>query len=141
MKPNVIFYSLYGHIYRMAEAVAEGAREVEGADVGIYQVEETYTPEVLEKFGATEYKKAFEHIPVATLDKLAEADGVIFGTPTRFGMMIAQMRAFLDMTGASGQQAYSSVRWAVSSHPVPPSTEARSPLSSISTRPCCITAW
>jgi NAD(P)H dehydrogenase (quinone) len=58
MKVNVIFYSLYGHIYRMAEAVAQGAREVEGADVGIYQVEETYTSEALEKFGATEYKKS-----------------------------------------------------------------------------------
>lgn len=100
MKVNVVFYSLYGHIYRMTEAVAEGAREVEGVDVGIYQVPETYTPEVLEKFGAAEYKKAFEHIPVATLDNLAEADAIIFGTPTRFGMMIAQMRAFLDMTGS-----------------------------------------
>ncbi|MDW7731510.1 MAG: NAD(P)H-dependent oxidoreductase, partial [Methanolobus sp.] len=91
MKINVIFYSLYGHIYRMAEAVAEGAREVEGADVSVYQVEETYSPELLEKLGATEYKKMFEHIPVATIDNLSEADAIIFGTPTRFGMMIAQM--------------------------------------------------
>lgn len=100
MKVNVIFYSLYGHIYRMAEAIAEGAREVEGADVRLYQVPETYTPEVLEKLGATEYRKMFGHIPEATPDNLAEADAVIFGTPTRFGMMIAQMRSFLDMTGS-----------------------------------------
>lgn len=99
MKINVIFYSLFGHNYRMAEAVAEGAREVEGADVSIYQVQETFTPEILEKMGAAESKKSFSHIPVATVDNLAEADAIIFGTPTRFGMMPAQMRAFLDRTG------------------------------------------
>jgi NAD(P)H dehydrogenase (quinone) len=68
--------------------------------VRLYQVPETYTPEILEKLGATGYRKMFGHIPVATPDNLAEADAVIFGTPTRFGMMIAQMRAFLDMTGS-----------------------------------------
>ncbi|WP_406656201.1 NAD(P)H:quinone oxidoreductase [Methanolobus sp. ZRKC2] len=99
MKINVIFYSLFGHNYKMAEAVAEGAREVEGAEVGLYQVQETFTPEILEKMGATESKKMFSHIPVATVDNLEEADAIIFGTPTRFGMMIAQMRAFLDRTG------------------------------------------
>ena len=99
MKINVIFYSLYGHNYRMAQAVAEGAREVEGAEVGLFQVQETFTPEILQKMGATESKKSFEHIPVATVDNLTEADAIIFGTPTRFGMMTAQMRAFLDRTG------------------------------------------
>ncbi|WP_319508988.1 NAD(P)H:quinone oxidoreductase [uncultured Methanolobus sp.] len=99
MKINVIFYSLYGHNHKMAEAVAEGAREVKGVDVGLYQVEETFTPEILEKMGATEYKKKFGHIPVATIETLTEADAIIFGTPTRFGMMVAQMRAFLDRTG------------------------------------------
>ncbi|WMW23997.1 NAD(P)H:quinone oxidoreductase type IV [Methanolobus sediminis] len=99
MKINVIFYSLYGHNYKMAQAVAEGAREVEGAEVGLFQVQETFTPEVLEKMRATESKKSFEHIPVATVDNLTEADALIFGTPTRFGMMAAQMRAFLDRTG------------------------------------------
>lgn len=99
MKINIIFHSLFGHIYQLAEAVAEGAREVEGSDVNIYQVEETLSDEVLEKKGALESKKTFSHIPTATLDTLTEADGLIFGTPTRFGMMTAQMRTLFDATG------------------------------------------
>ena len=99
MKVNVIFYSLYGHIYRMAEAVAEGAREIEGAEVGLYQVEETLPGEVLEKMGAVEAKKQFATVPTATMDTLAESDAVILGIATRFGMMSAQMRAFLDQSG------------------------------------------
>lgn len=99
MKINVIFYSLYGHNYKMAEAVSKGAREIEGADVGLYQVQETFSSEILEKMGATEAKKSFEHIPVASVENLSEADAIIFGTPTRFGMMTAQMRTFLDRTG------------------------------------------
>ena len=99
MKINIIFHSLFGHIYKMAEAVAEGAREVEGADVNIYQVEETLSNDILEKKGALESKKSFSHVPTATLDDLSEADTVIFGTPTRFGMMTAQMRTYLDATG------------------------------------------
>jgi len=99
VKVNVIFHSLYGYVYRMAEAVAEGAREVAGVEVNVYQVPETLPGEVLAKMGAVEAKKAFAHVPEATLDHLAEAHPVIFGTPTRFGMMSAQMRAFLDRTG------------------------------------------
>jgi len=99
MKINIIFHSLYGHIYRMAEAVAEGARQVGGAEVKVLQVRETLPDDVLAKMGALETKKKFAHIPVATMDDLAQAHAVIFGTPTRFGMMSAQMRAYLDMTG------------------------------------------
>jgi NAD(P)H dehydrogenase (quinone) len=99
MKVSIIFYSLYGHIYRMAEAVAEGAREVKGAQASLYQVPETFTAEIVAKMGATEAKKKFAHVPVAGMPQLAEADCIFFGTPTRFGMMTAQMRAFLDMTG------------------------------------------
>jgi NAD(P)H dehydrogenase (quinone) len=103
VKVNIIFYSMYGHIYKMAEAVAAGAREVEGAEVGIYQVPETLTDEILEKMGAIETKKLFAHIPVLTRDMygeiLAGADALIFGTPTRYGMMTAQMRAVLDGVG------------------------------------------
>ena len=99
MKVNIVFYSMYGHIYRMAEAVAEGARQVSGAEVGLFQVPETLSSEILAKMGATEAKKAFAHIPVATMETLSKADAVIFGTPTRFGMMTAQMRSFLDATG------------------------------------------
>ncbi len=99
VKINIIFWSMYGHIYRLAEAVAEGAREVPGAQVKIFQVPETLSDEILAKMGAVETKKRFAHIPVATVENLAEADAVIFGTPTRFGMMSAQVRAFLDATG------------------------------------------
>lgn len=99
MKIHIIFHSLYCHVYRMAEAVAEGARQVSGAEVSLFQIAETLSPELLAKVGATEGKKAFAHIPVATMDALSEADAVIFGTPTRYGMMTAQMRSFLDATG------------------------------------------
>jgi NAD(P)H dehydrogenase (quinone) len=99
MKVNVIFYSLYGHIYQMAEAIADGAREVKGAEVSLYQVPETFSADIIAKMGATEAKKKFAHVPVADMPQLAEADCIFFGTPTRFGMMTAQMRGFLDRTG------------------------------------------
>ena len=98
-KIQVVFYSMYGHIYRMAEAVAEGAREVADTQVTLYQVAELMPEEALEKSGAMAARAAFAHIPVITPDQLAEADAVIFGTPTRFGNMCAQMRNFLDQTG------------------------------------------
>ena len=99
MKISIVFYSLYGHIYDMAEAVAEGAREIEGAEVELYQVEETFSSDILDKMGATESKNRFAQLPIATPQVLAESDAVIFGTAARFGMMTAQMRAFLDRTG------------------------------------------
>ncbi len=99
MKVLVVFYSLYGHIRQMAEAVAEGAREVPGAHVEIKRVPETLSPEIIEAMGATAAQKQMEDIPVATNDDLESADAIIFGTPTRFGNMIAQMRNFLDATG------------------------------------------
>ena len=99
MKVSVIFHSMYGHVFKMAEAVAEGAKLVEGANVGLYQVPETLSDEILHLMGAVEAKKQFAHVPLASMDILAESDAVIFGTPTRFGNMTAQMRAFLDATG------------------------------------------
>lgn len=99
MKILVVFYSLYGHIYRMAEAVAEGAKEVKGVDLELRRVPETLPKEVLEKMGAIEAQKAFAHIPICTVDELADADAIIFGTPTRFGNMCGQMRQFFDATG------------------------------------------
>lgn len=99
MKVHVIFHSLYGHIWKMAEAVAEGAREVKGAEVRVFQVQETLSEDILKMMNALEARKQFAHVPVATIDDLAVADAVIFGTPTRFGNMSAQMRAFLDSTG------------------------------------------
>lgn len=99
VKIQIVFYSMYGHIYRMAEAVAEGAKEVKDVDVGLYQVSELVPPDVLEKSGASKAKEAFAHIPLAKVDQLVEADAIIFGVPTRFGNMCAQMRNFLDQTG------------------------------------------
>ncbi len=99
VKVQVIFYSMYGHVYRMAEAVAEGAKQVPGAEVALYQVPELIPDEVLEKYGAKAARAAFAKIPVAKVDQLAEAHAIIFGTPTRFGNMAAQMRNFLDQTG------------------------------------------
>jgi len=99
MKVKVVFYSMYGHIYRMAEAVAEGVREVQGAEVQMLQVPELMPDDVLELSGAKQARSAFGHIPVAKPDDLADADAVIFGTPTRFGNMCAQMRNFLDQPG------------------------------------------
>ena len=100
MKIQIIFYSMYGHIYRMAEAVAEGAREVEGAEVALYRVPELVPEDILEKSGAKQAQEVFAHVPIATPEQLAEADGIFFGTPTRYGNMAAQMRNFLDQTGS-----------------------------------------
>ena len=99
MKALVVFYSTYGHIYRMAEAVAEGVKQVNGAEVELRRVPETLPEGVLEQMGAVDAQKAFSHIPVCSVDELAAADAVIFGTPTRFGNMCGQMRQFLDATG------------------------------------------
>jgi len=99
MKIQVVFYSMYGHIYKMAEAVADGARQVSGADVSIYQVQELVPEAALEKSGAKAARQAFAHIPIAQPNQLADADAILFGTPTRFGNMSAQMRNFLDQTG------------------------------------------
>ena len=96
---QIIFYSMYGHIYRMAEAVADGVKMVEGTDVAIYQVPELVPQNILEKIGAAKAREVFAHIPVANVEQLSEADAIIFGTPTRFGNMCAQMRNFLDQTG------------------------------------------
>ena len=99
MKVLVVFYSTYGHVYKMVEAIAAGAGEVAGAEVEIRRVPETLPQEVLEKMGAVDAQKAFSQIPVCTVDELAQADAIIFGTPTRFGNMCGQMRQFLDATG------------------------------------------
>jgi len=99
MKVLVVFYSMYGHIYRLAEAIAQGAREVVGTQVEIRRVPETLPEEVLKKMGAVEPQKAWAHIPVCKVEELASAEAIIFGTPTRFGNMCGQMRQFLDATG------------------------------------------
>jgi NAD(P)H dehydrogenase (quinone) len=104
VKVQVIFYSMYGHIWRMAEAVTAGAREVDGAEVGLFQVPELVPAEALERSGAAAARKAFANVPVAVPNQIADADALIFGTPTRFGNMCAQMRNFLDQTGGLWMQ-------------------------------------
>lgn len=99
MKIQIVFYSMYGHVWKMAEAVAAGAREVPGALVAVMQVPELVPDAALEKSGAKQAREAFAHVPVASPQQLADADAIIFGTPTRFGNMAAQMRNFLDQTG------------------------------------------
>lgn len=99
MKVLIVYYSMYEHVHRMAEAVAEGAREVAGAEIIVRRVPETLPPDVLEKMGAMEAQKRMAHIPVCTVNELSEADAILFGSPTRFGNMCGQMRQFLDATG------------------------------------------
>jgi NAD(P)H dehydrogenase (quinone) len=91
----VLYYSAYGHIETMAGAIAEGARSVPGTEVTIKRVPELVPEDVAKKSGM----KVNQAAPVATVDELANYDAIIFGTPTRFGNMCAQMRNFLDQTG------------------------------------------
>lgn len=98
-KVQVIFYSMYGHIHRMAEAVAEGARGVADTEVSLFQVRETLSDEVLTKMGAIDAKKGWAHVPVADPARLVEADAIVFGIPTRYGLVVTQMQTFFDMTG------------------------------------------
>lgn len=91
----VLYYSTWGHVEAMAEAVARGAASVPGAEVTVKRVPELMPDEVARKAGA----KLDQAAPVAEPQELADYDAIIFGTPTRFGNMAAQMRNFLDQTG------------------------------------------
>ena len=99
-KVLVLYYSMYGHIETMAKAVAEGARSVKGAEVTIKRVPDLVPVDVARKAGA----KVDQAAPIATVDELPNYDAIIFGTPTRFGNMCAQMRNFLDQTGGLWQK-------------------------------------
>lgn len=94
-KVLVLYYSMYGHTETMARAVAEGASSVEDTDVTVKRVPDLVPEDVARKAGA----KLDQEAPVATVDELPDYDAIIFGTPTRFGNMCAQMRNFLDRTG------------------------------------------
>jgi NAD(P)H dehydrogenase (quinone) len=94
-KVLVLYYSSYGHIETMAQAVAEGAASVPGTEVTVKRVPELVPDEVAQASGI----KLDQAAPIATPDELADYDAIIFGTPTRFGNMAAQMRNFLDQTG------------------------------------------
>jgi NAD(P)H dehydrogenase (quinone) len=99
MKVLVLYYSMYGHVHRMAEAAAEGVAEAPGGEAVLRRVPETLPLEVLEKMGAVEAQKSMAHVPVCSVEELADYDAIVFGTPTRFGNMCGQMRQFLDATG------------------------------------------
>ena len=97
-KVQVVFYSMYAHVYRLAEAVVAGAKEAPDTEVSIHQAPELIPDDKLEASGAKAAREAFAHVPVAEPAQLADADAILFGTPTRFGNMCAQMRNFLDQT-------------------------------------------
>jgi NAD(P)H dehydrogenase (quinone) len=99
MKINILFYSMYGHMFQMAKAAQEGVNEVPGAESRILRIPETLPLEVLEDMGAVEAQKQFADIPEAGMEDLAEADGLIFGIPTRYGRLSAQWANFLDQSG------------------------------------------
>jgi len=99
-KVLVVFYSMYGNTAKLAKAVAEGARQVENVEVSLRQVEELMPKEIIEaNERMKQVKKELEDIPIATNEDLVEADGIVFGTPTRYGNMCAQMKQFIDKTG------------------------------------------
>ncbi len=100
MKALIVYYSMYGQIRRMAEALKEGAGSVSGADVRICRIAETLPEEVLVKMGASEAQKAQARVPVCTMEDLVSADAIIFGTATRFGNMCGQKRLD-EITGGS----------------------------------------
>jgi NAD(P)H dehydrogenase (quinone) len=104
MKVLVVYYSMYGHIHRMALAVAEGADSVDGVRAELRRVPETLSGEVLAKMDAVDAQKEFADVPLARVEDLEQADAIVFGTPTRFGNMCGQMRQFLDATGQLWQR-------------------------------------
>lgn len=104
LKVLLVYYSMYGHVYRMIQAAAEGVQRVTGVEAVIRRVPETLPVEVIEKMGAVQSQKEQEVIPVCSLNELSEVHAVIFGTPTRFGNMCGQMRQFLDSTGKLWQK-------------------------------------
>ena len=99
MNVLIVYYSLYGHVATMAQAVAEGVHQVPGLAASLRRVPETLPEAVIAKMGAADAQKALSHVPVCSLDELEAADAIVFGTPTRFGNMCGQMRQFLDSTG------------------------------------------
>jgi len=96
----VVFYSMYGNVAKLAKAVAEGAEQVENVEVRIRQVQELVPKEIIEKNPRMKkVKEELRDIPFATMDDLTWADGIAFGSPTRYGNMTAQLKQFIDQTG------------------------------------------
>jgi NAD(P)H dehydrogenase (quinone) len=134
-KVLVLYYSAYGHIETMANAVAQGAREA-GATVDVKRVPEL-VPEAVAK---ASYYKLDQAAPIAKIDDLANYDAIIVGTGTRFGRMASQMANFLDQAGGLWARAPCTARSAAPSPRPRPSTAARRPRCSRSSPTCCISA-
>jgi len=100
MKVLILYYSMYGHTFVMAQAIAEGAASVDGIEVKIAQAPELVPDSIIQSVPDMKAAKELQKdIPVAKIDDLLDADGIIFGSPTRFGNMCSQLRNFLDQTG------------------------------------------
>ena len=127
MKILVVYYSMYGHVLQLARAVEEGAKSVAGVDVMLRRVAEF--DEVIQKTADNEYlvkiREQQADIPVCTLDDLREADGVVFGSPTRYGNMTAQMKQLIDSTATLWLKGELEGKPAGSSLPPVPHTVAR----------------
>ncbi len=98
MKTAIFFYSTYGHMYKMAQAAAEGAARA-GAEVRLLRIPEVIPEETLKQMGAYEAQQAFADLPLATVDDLRWPDAAVFGVPTRYGNMPGQFRNFFDRAG------------------------------------------
>lgn len=96
LKIFIIFYSMYGHVELLARKMKEGVDGIDGVEGLLYRVPETLSDEVLKQMKAPEKD---DSIPVLSVEEIEEADGILFGFPTRYGAMAAQMKAFFDSTG------------------------------------------
>jgi NAD(P)H dehydrogenase (quinone) len=103
MKVAIVFYSMYGHMFKMAQAAEEGAKSA-GAETKLLRMAETLPKEILEATHAVEAQKAFAAVQIAKPEDLEWADGIIFGVPTRYGNMPSQAAAFFDSTGPVWQR-------------------------------------
>lgn len=112
MKVLMVYYSMYGHILRMFEAAAEGARSVGGVDVDLRRVPEILTPRVPEAMGAADAQKQQRHIPVCTVEELGKADAIVSGTPTRFATCAARYANFWTRRDRCGPAVPWRVKWA-----------------------------
>ncbi|MFW6134190.1 MAG: NAD(P)H:quinone oxidoreductase [Elusimicrobiota bacterium] len=104
MKVLIVYYSMYGHVHKLAQAIKQGVEQVEGAEPVLRRVPETLSDDTLKNMGALEIKEKFSNIPEATVDDLEYADAVIFGTPAIFGNMCIQMKQFIYQTGQIWQK-------------------------------------
>ncbi len=106
IKLSVIFYSMYGHVYKLSEAVIEGACSVQDVQVNLYRVPEIMPDTILEQSGARQAQAAFAHVPTVQVGQMHDSDGFIFGAPTRFGNMCVQMRTFLERLDTHYQNTF-----------------------------------